>query len=264
MYFSPRKPMLQLRRREILVCCLVIGFIAALIVPAIFRVREAARRTHCVNNLKQIGLGMHNHHDIFNALPIGIETSASGAAVQNWRPRIYPAFMEQFPLFYDRSLPWDSPKNKRLINGTPVTMTDKGGGNPRQVTLDPCPEMWRCPTADSHDAKRVGYAVVVGESTPFPLNRAISFGEITDGVEHTIMVVETRSGSPYWTEPIELHFDSLPFAINGDNSAGISSFHPGGVNVCFADGSVHFLTDKISTNELRALVTIAGNESVSQ
>ncbi len=233
-----------------------------MVFPAVMQVKEAARRTTCSNNLRQIVLAMHNYESIFGHLPVGIETNSDGTLRRSWRTHLYPAFMESAPQFYDPNFAWDSPANARLYDGTPVVVTDKGGGNPRKVILDPCPNwFWCCP---SDSIKRVNYSVVVGDETAFPLNRAVKFDEITDGLENTIVAVETMSGSSKWTEPLDIQFDQMKFLIGNTANGELASRHPNGVNVAFADGEVYFLENTISVDDLRALFTISGNETVTR
>ncbi len=77
---------------ELLVVIAIIGVLIALLLPAVQAAREAARRSQCVNNLKQIGLAMHNYHDVNNVFPLARAGNFSA------HTRLLP-FMEQRPLF---------------------------------------------------------------------------------------------------------------------------------------------------------------------
>src|SRR5437899_6144806 len=85
---------------ELLVVIAIIGVLIGLLLPAVQKVREAASRTTCINNLKQIGLAIHNYHSTFGVMPPG-DSSTSGATY--WQPRSWAyyllPFMEQANLY---------------------------------------------------------------------------------------------------------------------------------------------------------------------
>ncbi len=93
---------------ELLVVIAIIAILIALLLPAVQQAREAARRSTCKNNLKQIGLALHNYHDTHRVLPFGGTSSSSnynwgagassGQAIYNWRGFILP-FIDQAPLY---------------------------------------------------------------------------------------------------------------------------------------------------------------------
>ena len=84
---------------ELLVVIAIIGVLIALLLPAVQAAREAARRAQCANNLKQIGLALHNYHDAHGVLPPGyVYQPGYATGGFGWASMILP-YMEQTPLF---------------------------------------------------------------------------------------------------------------------------------------------------------------------
>jgi prepilin-type N-terminal cleavage/methylation domain-containing protein len=97
---------MALRRRgftliELLVVIAIIAVLIALLLPAVQQAREAARRSQCKNNLKQLGLALHNYHDTARVFPVGIMRSNSGSIQTNavgWSGMLLP-YLDQAPLY---------------------------------------------------------------------------------------------------------------------------------------------------------------------
>src|SRR5476649_240253 len=99
---------------ELLVVIAIIAILIALLVPAVQKVREAAARTQCINNLKQLALGLHGYHDAHKRLPPGIDSSCS------FNVYLLP-HIDQLPLFsqfqFNTNNFWATPANENLLNG---------------------------------------------------------------------------------------------------------------------------------------------------
>jgi prepilin-type N-terminal cleavage/methylation domain-containing protein/prepilin-type processing-associated H-X9-DG protein len=105
---------------ELLVVIAIIGILIALLLPAVQAAREAARRMSCSNNLKQIGLGLHNHHEAKGVLPPGgVNTGGNGTrCYTTWSIEILP-YIEQQTLYNK----YDQKNFNEHPNNTPVTQS---------------------------------------------------------------------------------------------------------------------------------------------
>jgi len=217
------------------------GLLAVLLLPAVQSAGEAARRAQCSNYLKQIGLAMHNYHDVWGSLPPAYTVDEDGNRLHSWRTLILP-FMEQAALYDQIRLdePWNSEHNRRFAE------TAIQGYN--------CPSN-PVPGTDTH------YMAIVGEQALFRGGEPTCFAEVLDGTSNTLMIVEVRESATHWMEPVDLDMEQMQMRPNGGSSE-MGSWHPGGAQAVFADGSTHFLSETIDTATLKALVTREGGEGV--
>lgn len=217
------------------------GVLAALLLPAVSSAREAARRSQCTNNLKQIGLAMHNYHEVYGCLPTSRYEDPS---MRSWRTAILP-FIEQQPLFDQYASggwmePWDSPAHQGVVQAAIA--------------------VYRCPSAESLPQNGTSYVMIVGEGTVGEVGAEPSFADITDGLSNTILAVEWPESQIPWAKPEDITVEQF-LSLFGQSGSS-SSNHPGGVNVLLCDGSVRFMSFTTDRETVRKLLTRAGGEEV--
>ena len=175
---------------ELLVAIAVIAILMALLLPAVQQARAAARRMHCRNNLKQIGLAFHNFHDAFGNFPTGGDNGQSpdwggsfAKAVENysWPYHILPQ-MDQTSL-------WE------------IGRTQKGRLRQSPVASYYCPArrsprlyqgLAKSDYAANLGARNAGGVTIPGAVSWTRRNKPVQFRDITDGASNTLMVGETR------------------------------------------------------------------------
>ncbi len=260
---------------ELLVVIAIIGILIALLLPAVQAAREAARRAECTNNLKQIGLALHNYHDTFKLFPPSAlydpsATSNGGDRISGW-VLILP-FMEMETVYdlWDFNYGYDDSENSQ--------------GKKEPVKGFFCPSRPRDEYASSSVAYG-DYAFSAGTGScnsrdryywkgMFNLNSVCRFRDITDGTSNTIAVGEKRTAQRSLTSP-QYRWGwhatrNMAFAMNkdvvadpaytfvlssgstitcdgtwNDYWANFGGEHPGGVQFLAGDGSVHFVSETI-------------------
>jgi hypothetical protein len=203
--------------------------------------RETSSRRQCVNNMKQIGLAMHNYHSQHGSFPPAYSVDKAGKPLLSWRVHILP-FLEQDALYKEFHLdePWDSPHNRSLIERIPPP--------------------YRCPNCSGkrEDRSKTTYLAPRGKGTIFPGPEGVKIQKITDGTSNTIFVVDVNNDhAVIWTKPDDWEVDAPadPKAIFGQ--------HPEGTDFSFADGSVRFIKESVSPKVLAALISCSGGEVLS-
>ncbi len=284
---------------ELLVVIAIIAILIGLLLPAIQKVREAAVRTQCQNNLRQIAVALHNYHEANGKLPLG--TSATGNLF-SYTVLILP-FMEQDILYgmLNFNQAYDSTTN--LLVGTkrvPAYLcpdgtqlyTQYGSGewyNGAQITFTTHyygvagPEGTNPATGKAYDVLTTNQGNEAIQGMLF-MKGQIALTDVTDGTSNTLMIGEMswNKANYYrvWTRGtyddsqdrdttccrnVANAINSTPY--NGSDNANNTSFGsehtPNGANFALGDGSVRFINGNISLNTFLSIASRNGGEQVA-
>ena len=313
---------------ELLVVIAIIAVLIALLLPAVQSAREAARRAQCLNNLKQLGLGLANYESSVGAYPMACSLPIGQVALTfSVHARVLP-YMEQGNLYnqINYNLGW-SVQTTVCQNQVPGLLCPSENNQYR----NPTGEIAHSPTSYGVNGGTWlmwdPSANNMGDGA-FLVNNCNSVSSFSDGLSNTIAMSEIKTyqptlhdsntpndpnyppptspnqiapfggtfgptfGNAEWVNGLYVHTGIstlcppntvITYTANGTNynigftsarlglNPGIRtyvafpsrSFHPGGVNSLFMDGSVHFVKSTVATNIWRALGTRAGGEVLS-
>lgn len=267
---------------ELLVVIAIIAILIAILLPAVQQAREAARRTQCRNNLKQVGLALHNYlaaHAVFPPGVLGDDGSAaSNQLLHTWMTQLLP-YLDQTQLYYlyDFNVRFNDPENADAVR--------------IQLSTYRCPtvpqELAPGPFAVTHFVGNAGSLPGNNDGMLFPMS-VVQFRDVVDGTSSTIMVGEAAyflggwaegavnivggSGAGFGRSTMRWSSCDATCAQPGLNprlsncSGGceqqlqFSSRHQGGVHFMYVDGHGGFVSENVDSSLLRALTTRNGSE----
>lgn len=247
---------------ELLVVIAIIGILVAMLLPAVQAARETARRTKCINNIKQLCLALQHHHGVKGEFPPSIQFSETLVAAMgdgeglamnprygpNWAILVLP-YLEEEPLYdrFDLTVPISFPVNQEA-RGTALSVmlcpTDKGNIEPYGWGADQ--QGW---ARGNYGANAAQWHFPFGLVAPNYLewwrkdwvrgvmgaNIAVDLANITDGTSHTIMLAELRIGlasvDRRGTWAMGAPGASSIWAHSSDDSKGPNSCIPDGDNI---------------------------------
>lgn len=199
---------------------------------------ERARQASCLNNMKQISLALLSYEDEHGTLPPAFTVDEEGNRLHSWRTLLLP-YLELQKLYetIDLTKPWDDPANKQA----------------RETFL----EVYECPSAHSDDGSTT-YLAVVGADCVFSEKGSRKTTDVVDGAAETITFLDVAwSRDEHWMSPEDISPKEVLEMFDSHET-----HHPGVYQAAFLDGHATAISEDVDREALRAMLTIAGGESL--
>jgi prepilin-type processing-associated H-X9-DG protein len=220
---------------------ILFGTICRGLLPVFSSAHEAAWYSRCKGHLEQIGVALHNYHDAFKHFPLVNHSDKNGKPLYSWQMEILP--MMEYGYIYDllkKDEPWNSPYNLKLLSKVP-------------------PLLYNCPSSDEKKSI-TNYIAVIGPGTAWRRDRAVKLSDLPDSGSHTVMVVEVVNSIVHWLEPCDLSEEEVLERMKTGKGLRISTAHPDGINVLFADGTVRTLPSKMPISLWKRILSGEGTD----
>jgi len=216
---------------ELLVVIAIIAVLIGLLVPAVQKVREAANRMTCTNNLKQFGIALHNIHDVSGALPSNLRPPLNSTVRVRWMTYLLP-YVEQDNVYknYNQNVNWSDPLNTPYTSVKIKTFVCPSSPSPER--FDGAPDTatpWSDIVAVSDYASIYGVHPQLGPTglnvvdaqsvgvTNGGVSKSVKlrFADFTDGLTNTLLVTESAGRPNIWVKGQQIKTASASARVNG-------------------------------------------------
>jgi prepilin-type processing-associated H-X9-DG protein len=195
-------------------------------------------------NLRELGLGLHNYNDTYQKLPAAGTFSNDGTALHGWEFETL-IYLSVSTKGIDPKVPWNDPRNAEYFKSVIPNFIN--------------PALHGAPVYDGNGFALSHYSA---NSHIFRANQSLRFSDITDGTSNTIMFGEINANFPPWGRPMNVRDPATGINRSPNGFGGPRSQR--GANFAMADGSVHFISENVGPNVMRALATPNAGDTVDE
>jgi hypothetical protein len=244
---APPEPVRPAGNRPWLAQGLLLASLAAAIVGGVFlwmSTWSAKQRAQARSHLQQIGLALHQYHDAVGHFPAAYVPGLDGRPQQSWRTVLLPYLGEaDLAAAYRGDEDWQSDQNRTLLARRPEAYANPGWAPPER--------------------SQTRLVAVVGPRAMWPEQYALSREQVRDGTSNTVMLLESRTVTPYWTEPRDLSHDDVA-DLRQQNPQKFQQARGGTTLVLFADGRVRAVAlDRIDEEIWNGLLSPNGGQPLA-